>query len=1443
MASVSGDALWSFIKRAVEAGVALYAVIVVIGALMDVLSAHISRSPRLVHHDPRLLPRYLHMRVRFMRAYSGTGLFYVIEVVRFAFNLAACAVYVIGTYQRTVKGAVRALNLFLGSLLAVDLLLGLLFADSALIFVFTLNILFQSLSLPSFFLAHGSDSFLNLSFLRALTVYMTYRSVDRRLFAQMKSSKSLLLRLFVKCIAMVYILAGGVQLLEIPGDILGSSFESIWVPLGEWHFFNAVYYVVVTLSTVGYGDYTPLTILGRLFVVFMIVVGVIIFSNSISQLVENAQRNRGSGSFTKKANSRHVIVSGCPQLSDLVRFTSEFFATCRVSNSTAKVVVMVSRPSWSDAEWHQSLAKNEFLRKRVVSLVGNIRSSTDLNRARITTADAMFFIVSPSNGHNAKSLDMSTVIDILAVRNVRTDIPIYTTVLLNQSLVQMQLAQSIPASANDPNLLFRHEMPALAQYHGLSREIVAHELQSVPTRLRKHYLHMAYARGARDLKVFLGVPGLLGEVGGAEAGQFRHRRKKSALQNSAPDPDPDRDTRAMSAPAIGDMKHDTSIPGEQDLARSTSVCLQDIHSAVIAAHVSANGVGTLIANMVLDFNTQSSRGDPPWLLEYHLGAMCQLTYLVIPQQLDGVRIDDIAAQLYDHGLVLVAATDDVSESYSRIVLGTREKLVKGHIGMFLTYHERRYAHPALMLAAFKCEERFKGFVREGRASERNSKCSGHPHESGAVQDDESASRHVRHPQKVASDASNGKCKDETNFRNLSAKRKNRKFEAHTSEGLPCNDAVQAAEHTKGSSDSSTEKHLLEEEDSDSSHFTRDLDASTADSVEPKVSSGMRLISHSEDIISHHMRCSDGYIPDGLRRHIIISAEGASPLDNLALLLKYLWRSHGRRSRRQRRRPRVPIVVIHPAFPSGFRSPYKRYDGKDLFFIEDSSASRDTWKRARLKTAKGVIIRADYGISWQESDARTIFSIMTLDTFIKSDQDVFVVSELIEEKSLEFLREPLRPRRIGVNFGETGCLPAESEPVSGCQLRPSSALDKNLQSSSRDADDSKISLGSSYSIGEGNGRGNQETTKPSYMPRFLASSRMERLEIVPPSGLTGSPEEILTRSQASHAKRGTLFSRNRYASGDLLIHSSALTLLVREYLEPGFVHFYTELLGAGEELGALKIRLVRVPFHMFEEDMIVNGEYGCRYIMYRDVFTRLMQLGTTALGLYRSGAAPVRVPTRRRIHRGPEMETACNAYLGETMGMTGLNDARKRGLAGFFRQWFDDFRESMPSVQKEHRRNEAWMREEGLEVDIDADTVDEDGESESNIDGLSARQGIAVELAQPSESQSLQGSMPWTSARVESVETNPADAAQTGMRKLRQMRPTLRRENTAKLPADTYREYNSPSNRLPYVLTMPEPFTLVSEKDGVYILCNPDFELPSAWCEGYRLNSRDNSYTT
>ena len=73
--------------------------------------------------------------------------------------------------------------------------------------------------------------------------------------------------------------------LELLGE---TSFDDVYfaADMGDISFYQMVYFTFITMSTVGYGDYSPVTVLGRAFVFVLILVGVTFFSYATVQLVE-----------------------------------------------------------------------------------------------------------------------------------------------------------------------------------------------------------------------------------------------------------------------------------------------------------------------------------------------------------------------------------------------------------------------------------------------------------------------------------------------------------------------------------------------------------------------------------------------------------------------------------------------------------------------------------------------------------------------------------------------------------------------------------------------------------------------------------------------------------------------------------------------------------------------------------------------------------------------------------------------------------------------------------------------------------------------------------------------------------------------------------------------------------------------------------------------------
>jgi hypothetical protein len=57
-----------------------------------------------------------------------------------------------------------------------------------------------------------------------------------------------------------------------------------------WSYLNCIYFITITIATVGYGDLVPTTDLGKMFTVFIILIGVSIFLSLVYSIAAYRER-------------------------------------------------------------------------------------------------------------------------------------------------------------------------------------------------------------------------------------------------------------------------------------------------------------------------------------------------------------------------------------------------------------------------------------------------------------------------------------------------------------------------------------------------------------------------------------------------------------------------------------------------------------------------------------------------------------------------------------------------------------------------------------------------------------------------------------------------------------------------------------------------------------------------------------------------------------------------------------------------------------------------------------------------------------------------------------------------------------------------------------------------------------------------------------------------
>ncbi len=82
--------------------------------------------------------------------------------------------------------------------------------------------------------------------------------------------------------------------------VSGSLFYHV---VEKWHWIDSLYFSVVSLTTVGYGDVTPQTSAGKIFTMFYLIVGIGIFGAFISNVLKSRVAKRALHKYERHIQS------------------------------------------------------------------------------------------------------------------------------------------------------------------------------------------------------------------------------------------------------------------------------------------------------------------------------------------------------------------------------------------------------------------------------------------------------------------------------------------------------------------------------------------------------------------------------------------------------------------------------------------------------------------------------------------------------------------------------------------------------------------------------------------------------------------------------------------------------------------------------------------------------------------------------------------------------------------------------------------------------------------------------------------------------------------------------------------------------------------------------------------------------------------------------------
>ncbi|XP_077625679.1 potassium channel subfamily U member 1 [Crocuta crocuta] len=297
-------------------------------------------------------------------------------------------------------------------------------ADDKIKFWLEMNSMVDIFTIPPTFISYYLKSnWLGLRFLRALRL-LELPQILQILQAIRTSNSVKFSKLLSIVLSTWFTAAGFIHLVENSGDpwLRGRNSQNI-------SYFESIYLIMATTSTVGFGDVVAKTSLGRTFIMFFTLGSLILFANYIPEMVEIfVNKRKYTNSYEVVKGKRFIVVCGNITIDSVTAFLRNFLRH-KPGEINIEIVFLGEVPPSLELE---TLFKCYMAYTTFVS--GSALKWEDLRRVAVESAEACLIIANPlcSNSH---AEDISNIMRVLSIKNYNPNTRVIIQILQSHNKV------------------------------------------------------------------------------------------------------------------------------------------------------------------------------------------------------------------------------------------------------------------------------------------------------------------------------------------------------------------------------------------------------------------------------------------------------------------------------------------------------------------------------------------------------------------------------------------------------------------------------------------------------------------------------------------------------------------------------------------------------------------------------------------------------------------------------------------------------------------------------------------------------------------------------------------------------------------------------------------------------------------------------------------------